>query len=60
MADAFLYLPHAFGLCGNFVNDKETFLEFVNATKPDGIVEFILNHRISEIYVGVKPSALDI
>ena len=22
MADAFLYLPHAFGLCGNFVNDN--------------------------------------
>lgn len=38
---------------------KETFWEFQNATKPDGIVEFILNHRISEIYVGVKPSALD-
>ena len=38
---------------------KETFLEFQNATKPDGIVAFILNHRISEIYVGVKPSALD-
>ena len=26
---------------------KEKFLEFQNATKPDGIVEFILNHRIS-------------
>ena len=22
MADAFLYLPHAFGLCGNFINDN--------------------------------------
>ena len=22
MADAFLYLPHAFDLCGNFVNDN--------------------------------------
>lgn len=37
---------------------KETFLEFVNATKLDGIVEFILNNRISEIYIGVQPSAL--
>lgn len=38
---------------------KETFLEFQNATKPDGIVEFILKNRISEIYVGVTPSVLD-
>lgn len=38
---------------------KENFLEFVNATNPEGIVEFILKNRISEIYVGVKPSVLD-
>ena len=38
---------------------KETFLEFQNATKLDGIVELILNNRISELYVGVKPSVLD-
>lgn len=38
---------------------KETFLEFQNATKPDGIVEFILKNRISEIYVGVTPSVID-
>lgn len=38
---------------------KETLLEFRNATKPDGIVEFILKNRISEIYIGVNPSALD-
>ena len=34
---------------------KEKFLEFQNATKPDGIVAFILKNRISEIYVGVAP-----
>lgn len=38
---------------------KETFLEFRNATKLDGVVEFILKNRISEIYVGVEPSVLD-
>lgn len=38
---------------------KEKFLEFQNATKPDGIAVFILKNRISEIYVGVAPSVLD-
>ena len=38
---------------------KETLLEFRNTTKPDGIVEFILKNRISEIYIGVNPSTLD-
>lgn len=37
---------------------KETFLEFRNATKPDGIAAFMLKNRISEIYVGVAPSEL--
>ena len=37
---------------------KETYLEFQNSTDVDGIVDYILENHIEELFVGTKPSIL--
>lgn len=38
---------------------QATYLEFENAAAPEGIVDYVLRNRIGEVYIGVKPSAID-
>lgn len=37
---------------------KPVQLEFENSTTPDGIAQYVLDHRISEVYIGAEPTAI--
>lgn len=37
---------------------KKVQLEFENSTTPDGIAQYVLDHRISEVYIGAAPSTI--